>query len=438
MGFGVKILQVVHYFLPGHVAGTEIYTYNLSRALMRRGHQVRIYTKGDGFLDREFVETETLYDDIPVRTVYFNKRGLWARSVVHAFYLSISNRIIDQSFDLFLHEFRPDVVHFQHTYGLSASMIAVARRARTPVVFTLHDYWSMCHRTQLIKPTLEICEGPGSGAKCAPCIVHRVVGKRPLEAAIRMGARPAGLYRARFMRTILLKADLLISPSEFLRRKFIEFGIPPDRIVPLDNGLSLERFVDVHKRQPSQIRFGFVGTIIVHKGLHILVDAFNRLPIGKVALFIFGDPSISPAYYESVKQQARHPDIKFMGLFQNDRIAEVLSGIDVLVVPSVWPENSPLTIHEAFLAGVPVIASRIGGIPELVHHEQNGLLFETGSAADLQAKMEYLVNNPHLLQHYARNIQRIKSIEENAEELERIYRRLIRQEVGQQAAVVAS
>jgi glycosyltransferase involved in cell wall biosynthesis len=168
------------------------------------------------------------------------------------------------------------------------------------------------------------------------------------------------------------------------------------------------------------------------------VDAFDRLPIGKAELFIYGDPTVSPAYYESVKQQTRHPDIKFMGLFQNDRIAEVMSGIDALVIPSIWPENSPLTIHEAFLAGVPVIASRIGGIPELVHHERNGLLFETGSAADLQAKMEYLVNNPHLLQTFARNIGRIKSIEENAEELEGIYKRLIRQELGRQAAVVAS
>ncbi len=434
----MKILQVVHDFLPGHVAGTEVYTYTLSKALKRRGHQVRIYTKGDGFLDREFVETERFYDDIPVRTVCFSKRGIRARSVIHAFYLSISNWVIDQSFELFLYEFRPDVVHFQHTYGLSASMISVARRQRIPVLFTLHDYWLMCHRIQLIRPNLEICDGPGSGAKCAVCIDHRMVTRRPLEAAIRVGGRLAGMYRARFMRTNLLKANLLISPSAFLRRKFIEFGIPSDRIISLDNGLSLERFRDLPKRRASRIRFAFVGTIIVHKGLHILVNAFGRLPIGKAELFIYGDPTVSPAYYESVKQQTRHPDIKFMGLFQNDRIAEVMSGIDVLVIPSVWPENSPLTIHEAFLAGVPVIASRIGGIPELVHHERNGLLFETGSAADLQAKMEYLVNNPHLLQTFARNIGRIKSIEENAEELERIYERLMRQEVRQQAAVVAS
>lgn len=433
----MKILQVVHYFLPRHVAGTEIYAYSLSRALMARGHQVRIYTKEDGLFDQGFAETETTYDDIPVRTVYFNRRGLRAGNVVYAFYLSISNSVIDQSFDLFLHEFRPDVVHFQHTDGLSASMIAVASRHGIPVVFTLHDYWSMCHRTQLIKPDLEICDGPGSGAKCAACIDHPMVTNRRFEGAIRMGGRLAGIYRARFMRAMLLKADLLISPSAFLRQKFIEFGVPADKILFLDNGLSIERFGDVTKRPSSRIRFGYIGAVIVHKGLHLLVEVFNRLPVGQAELLIYGDPTVAPAYSESVREKVRHPDIRFMGTFKNRDVPEIMASIDVLVVPSIWPENSPLTIHEAFLAKIPVIAPRIGGIPELVHHQRNGLLFETGSAADLQAKMEYLIHNPHVLQIYAGSIERIKSIQDNAEEIEGIYQRLVREHAGHRVEAIA-
>ena len=434
----MKVLQVVHYFPPRHVAGTEVYTYTLSKALMSRGHRVRVYTKEDGYFDHGFVEIETTYDDLPVRTVYFNRRGLRAGNVVHAFYLSISNPAIDESFDLFLHEFRPDLVHFQHTDGLSASMISVAKRHGIPVVFTLHDYWSMCHRTQLITPSLEICEGPGSGAKCAACIKHPMVTNRRFEQAIRMGGRLAGMYRARFMRKMLLGADLLISPSAFLRQKFIEFGIPPDKIIFLDNGLSLERFRVVSRRPSSRIRFGFVGAIVVHKGLHVLVDAFNRLPTGKAELLIYGDPTIMPAYSDSVKRQMRHPDITFMGAFDNREVAEVMSGLDLLVVPSIWPENSPLTIHEAFLARMPVVASRVGGIPELVHHDRTGLLVETGSVEDLRAKMEYLINNPHMIQAYARNIERIKSIQDNAEELEQIYERLVREHAGYREHAVAS
>lgn len=434
----VKVVQVVHYFLPRHVAGTEVYTYTLSKALVSRGHRVRIYTREDGFFDREYAETETTFDEIPVRTVHFNRRGVRAGNVFHAFYLSISNPVIDQSFDLFLHEFRPDIVHFQHTDGLSASMLAVASRHGIPAVFTLHDYWSMCHRTQLIKPDLEICDGPSSGAKCAACIDHPMVTNRRLERAIRMGGRLAGIYRARFMRAMLLKADLLISPSEFLRRKFIEFGVPAHKILFLDNGLSTERFGDVTKSPSSRIRFGYIGGVVVHKGLHLLVEAFNRLPVGQAELLIYGDPTVAPAYSESVRENVRHPDIRFMGTFKNRHVPEIMASIDVLVVPSIWPENSPLTIHEAFLARVPVIAPHVGGIPELVHHERNGLLFEIGSADDLQAKMEYLIHNPHLLQIYAGNIERIKPIQENAKELEEIYERLVSKRAGRWAETVAS
>jgi glycosyltransferase involved in cell wall biosynthesis len=423
----VKILQVVHAFLPKYVAGTEIYTYHLSRALIARGHRVRIYTRDDEAPDGEVREVETIYDGIPVRRVHAQWHGLGAAAFLHPSLFAVSNPAIDRCFDLLLHEFAPDIVHFQHTYRLSASMIAVARNHRVPILLTLHDYWAMCHRIQLITPDFQICSGPGAGAKCAVCLHHSVNGNGPDESAIRFRTRLAGIYRARFMRRMLLKADLLISPSEFLRRKIVEFGVPSNRIIFLDNGLSLERFRDLPKRRSARLRFAFVGTNIAHKGLHVLVEAFNNFPVGKAELFIYGDPSISPAYYESVRRQATHPDIAFMGLFQNEQIAEVMSGIDALVVPSIWPENSPLIIHEAFLAGVPVIASRIGGIPDLVRDGQNGLLFETGNPEDLRTKMAYLIDNPSLLAEYAGNAGHVKSIQENAAEIEKIYDRLMRQ-----------
>lgn len=434
----MKILQVVHAFLPRYVAGTEIYTYHLSRALISRGHRVRVYTRGDEAPDGEVREVETIYDGIPTRRIHAHWQGPGTAAFLHASLFAVSNPAIDRSFDLFLHEFAPDIVHFQHTYRLSASMIAVARNHRVPVLLTLHDYWMMCHRIQLITPTMEVCDGPGSGARCAVCLHHSVNGNGPDESPIRFGTRLAGIYRARFMRRMLLKTDLLISPSEFLRRKIIEFGVPSDRIIFLDNGLSLERFRDLPQHRSARLRFAFVGTNIVHKGLHVLVEAFNGVPIGKAELLIYGDPAVSPTYYESVKRLASHPDITFMGFFENHRVAEVMSGIDVLVVPSIWPENSPLAIHEAFLAGVPVIASRIGGMPELVRHGQNGLLFETGNPADLLAKMEYLIDNPSLVADFARNAGRVKSIQENAAELEQIYERLMRERAARRGSGVSA
>lgn len=422
----MRILQVVHAFLPKHIAGTEIYTYRLSSALISRGHHVRVYTRGDEAPEGELREIETIYGGIPVRSVHAHWNGSGTSRIIPAFPLHVSHSAIDQSFDLLLREVRPDVVHFQHLYRLSASMMDVAKRQRIPVVLTLHDYWALCHRIQLIRPDLKICDGPGRGAKCAPCLSHEGGTNRFPGWVFRLASRLVGVYRVRFMRRALLKADYLISPSEFLRQKFIAHGIPPDRIHYSDNGLSHEGFGEISKRLSPRIRFGFVGTNIVHKGLHILVEAFNRLPIGKAELFIHSDPACgSPAYFTEVKRLVAHPDISIMGRFEIGRVAEIMSGIDVLVVPSIWPENSPLVIHEAFLAGVPVIASRIGGIPELVRDGHSGLLFETGNSADLQAKMEQLIDNPSLVADYARNVGHVKSIQENAAELEQIYERLM-------------
>ena len=144
-----------------------------------------------------------------------------------------------------------------------------------------------------------------------------------------------------------------------------------------------------------------------------------------VELKIFGDPSIAPDYYAHVRRMARNPRIQFPGMFDNAEVGRILSGIDVLIVPSVWPENSPVTIHEAYLAKIPVIASRIGGIPELVQDGVNGFLFTPGDATDLLSKINLFIEDRSLLERLRANIGPVKSIEENARELEGIYQELI-------------
>jgi glycosyltransferase involved in cell wall biosynthesis len=102
-----------------------------------------------------------------------------------------------------------------------------------------------------------------------------------------------------------------------------------------------------------------------------------------------------------------------------------MAEIDVLVVPSIWHENSPLTIHEAFLAKTPVIASNIGGMAELIQDEVNGLLFKVGDVADLREKITMIVQHPDLISKLSANIGPVKTIEENAVEIEQIYGDLI-------------
>ena len=114
-----------------------------------------------------------------------------------------------------------------------------------------------------------------------------------------------------------------------------------------------------------------------------------------------------------------------MGGYNNEDIAKIFSEIDVLVVPSIWYENSPLVIQEAFLAKVPVIASWIGGIPELVQNGINGLLFKPGDKKELQEKMEYVIGNPDFLRKARENIPIIETIEVHTKKMEMLYRELL-------------
>lgn len=114
-----------------------------------------------------------------------------------------------------------------------------------------------------------------------------------------------------------------------------------------------------------------------------------------------------------------------MGGYRHWNIADIMAEIDVLVVPSIWNENSPLTIHETFLSKTPIIATDIGGMAELVQDGINGLLFKTGSTRDLREKIERIIRHPDLIGGLSKNIRPVKTIEENAGEIERLYRELI-------------
>ncbi|HSE83898.1 MAG TPA: glycosyltransferase, partial [Thermodesulfobacteriota bacterium] len=158
--------------------------------------------------------------------------------------------------------------------------------------------------------------------------------------------------------------------------------------------------------------------------VHVLIEAFNKLTDGSAELMVYGDTSYAPNYHERLRQMAINPGIRFMGSFNNNRVYEILAETDVLFVPSIWYENSPLTIHEAALAGVPVITSNIGGMAELIERTKNGLLFQVEDASDLHEKMKLLIDNPRLIKKLKGKAEEVKSLEENAKELESIYLRL--------------
>jgi len=254
---------------------------------------------------------------------------------------------------------------------------------------------------------------------------------RPLRAAARLAARiPRSQQRLRIqrrwaaMRELGQQVDLFISPSRYLRDELARFGLDAGKLVHCDYGFATEGFRKRDDLPERARRYAFIGSLVPHKGVHVLVDAFNDMP-ADASLDVCGSHDYDPPYTDSLLRRATHPGIRFVGGIRPERIAAYQREIDCQVVPSIWRENSPLTIHEAFLSGVPVVASRMGGSPELLA-DGGGLLCEANDARALAAQLRRLYDEPGLARALAASAPAVKPMGEHAIELLAMYEELRR------------
>src|SRR5262249_4087270 len=211
--------------------------------------------------------------------------------------------------------------------------------------------------------------------------------------------------RTAHMRARCERITHFIAPSTCIGDRFCAFGVAPERIRVADYGFDRERArlrqgSDEPRRTRSALRLGFLGSLMVSKAPHVLLEAVGSLPDGSVSVDLYGAHTAyhgDDSYRRRLEPLLNQRGVHMHGPIAHDAVASALASLDALVVPSIWPENSPLVTHEAFLASIPVVASRIGGIPELVADGQNGLLFDPGSAADLRRVINRLLTEPDLL-----------------------------------------
>jgi glycosyltransferase involved in cell wall biosynthesis len=215
---------------------------------------------------------------------------------------------------------------------------------------------------------------------------------------------------------------VVIAPSHFLKDQFVRDGyLPAEAIQVVENGIDIAGVVPHRERSEGDaVRFAYIGSIAPHKGVHILVEAFNQVQ-GLVHLDIYGDMEANPAYTAELRQKIAHPAISLRGPVARQDIWRVLSEVDVLVVPSLWYENSPVIIQEAFAAGVPVIGSDLGGGGEKVQDGVNGLLFPPGDSHVLRMTLQRVVDEPPQIERMRRQIAPVTSAAENTRQIEAIY-----------------
>ncbi|HYC78601.1 MAG TPA: glycosyltransferase family 4 protein, partial [Planctomycetota bacterium] len=422
----MRILFGLHTYLPEGKGGTEMHVQALAKAL-GRNHAVRVVARmGDPSLPDGAVVRETV-EGVDVARI----NNCWRAA--GGFERIYKNRAVHDAFERELVDFRPDVVHLHHLTGLSTTVVETLKRGGLPTVMTLHDFWTVCPRGQRMTRELDLCENVDRNV-CFHCLagiwpdVFKDFDKQRIEldSRGRLAPRPLAEFD-RHLAYVLGLCDLLITPSEFHRERMLDFPLPAERLVALPHGLDLAPFRGLFRAPRPVKRIGYLGSVIPVKGVHVLVEAFNRLGRADLELHVHGEaPPFhdDKNYFERLKSRAvGRPNVFFHGAYRPVELPRILSGLDVLVVPSLWWETFCLTIREGMLAGVPVVASDLGAMREALDGEQNGLLFRPGDPQDLADALRRLLEDDALRERLSSRRDVVKSIETYVDELLPLYER---------------
>ena len=293
----------------------------------------------------------------------------------------------------FLKEMNPDVVHLHHYYNIGIDLPRLIKSVlpNTKVIMTLHEFLAMCPRDgQMIKANNVLCK-TSEFQKCAQCVGSTVSFIHSREV---------------FIKASLDEVDAFVSPSHFLMERYIQWGVSETKFEMIPNLFELSFLEDDSKNSPrirdsqSEFQIGYIGQHTPYKGLDVLLGAAYELQKLKTkrpwVLNIFGDGFTRfPEYKTKIDQLiAENPDktrIKWRGRYEPEDVQKVLSGLDLIVVPSIWWENSPLVIQEAKLAGIPILVSNIGGMAENVVPDFHGDHFERNDTLDLANKLHLFI-----------------------------------------------
>jgi glycosyltransferase involved in cell wall biosynthesis len=444
----MRILLVTSFFPPTHTAGTEKRTFGYAKTLLERGHQVQIVCAGIWDEGERYWNgyTDDVYLQIPVRRIHVN----WNLAPDPNRYL-YCNPVVEENLRQWLKQWKPDLVHVTSCLTLSASAIQAVQDSDIPLVVTLTDFWFTCPRVNLLKGDGSLCDNKASAWDCLKCkmwdsgVHRRVISILPesvSETILMLASKSFHLNRLRGLRGLALNmeerkaylsrmlqsADCVTAPSAALAG-IIQLAHPSQAIQVVYSGHDLSWIKSMPVKKHSKVlRIAYIGQLIEMKGVHTLLSAFCSANIAsQAALTIFGDPNKDPVYFRRLEEIADGGNVfvGFKGAFSHEKLGEILSEIDVLVVPSIWHENNPRVIQEAYASGTPVIAAKVAGISEFVQHEVSGLLFERGEIKGLAEQLKRLIEEPRLLERLRAGIPKVRTIDDEVIELEGIYSQLL-------------
>ncbi len=335
-------------------------------------------------------------------------------------------------FNEFLSAIRPDVVHFQHTLFLGYDVLQQTRRSLpgVPIIYTLHEYLPICHRNgQMVRTMDEERCMESSPRRCHECFPNF--------------SQQQFFMRKKFVESHFSLVDLFLAPSHFLRERYLDWGIAPERIEFEDYGRT-----PIVSRPAKEVprphnRLGFFGQLSHFKGVNVLLKAMqiliqenskNRSQSHRnlevdAQLWVHGaNLELQPGTFQNEFRsllEATKQNVTFAGRYAPQDMGALMENVDWVVIPSIWWENAPLVIQEAFMHGKPVICSNIGGMAEKVTHMKNGLHFHADDPLQLAQTIRQAVTTTGLWEELKTGIPDTYLIADSVTKLTGIYDRLI-------------
>ena len=443
----MKIVIAAPHYPPRFIGGTEKIAHRMAHSLLAKGHQVAVVCV-------DLVNSEP---DAPV-CVREDENGV----IVHRLAFNIDraddrlqwgfrNPLIRSWFDQYLNEEKPDIVHLLSGYLISGSILESAHAHQIPTIVTLLDFWFVCPQITLQRTNGSLCHDPVPASRCAWCLMsakrrYRYLDQRmggiPGNVVTFLGQNPTAAWmmnltgkistieeRRSYLHDLLENANVVITHSHFLQKKMSEYGISTRNMVYLPNGIDFGDGADINEIRANQqpLRIGYLGQIAHHKGVHVLVNAFIAAEIlpERAELHIYGNLDQWPQYSSQLRKAIQnHSAIFLEGPYRSEELDRVLDGLDIIVVPSIWYENRPTVVLEAFARGKPVIASNLGGMAEMVEDGADGLLFKPDHVGDLADKLLRVVE-PGQCEKLTKGIGRVKGITEEMDEIEELYNQVL-------------
>jgi len=370
----MKILQInKFYYLRG---GSERYVFELSKILKENGHEVIPFSMADE-RNQDSKYSQYFADNVDVKKISL-------KNIIKTFY----NYDAVKKLNLLLDKTKPDIAHLHNiSHHLSPAIITVLKKRDIPIVQTLHDYKLICPNRQLFFEN-KFCDRC-QGGKYYNCFLQGCIQGSRLKSFL--GALEAYIHN-RILKTYD-KIDLFIAPSRFMRDICVQFGIPKEKIKVIYNfTLPPPSMKDKKTKEEKDINSKYLlyfGRLSSEKGIDTLIKA---LPMAKnkINLKIVGGGPEYKNLEKLIIDLKLGSSVKLLGPKYRDKLQALINKAEGVVMPSIWPENMPLSLLESMAAGKVVIAARTGGMPELIQDKVNGFLFHPGNIRDLAEKIDKL------------------------------------------------